>query len=78
MPSILHCTNLCYHFAGKAENPLLSTLPLRVIIYGHDPNENMTEGDAAGKLVHLPDSIEDLFKLAGEPYMRWSLRDIYC
>ncbi|KAF3446014.1 hypothetical protein FNV43_RR11192 [Rhamnella rubrinervis] len=57
---------------GIAENPLPSALPLRVIIHGHDPNESTAEGDAAGKLVHLPDSIEELFRIAGKPYMRWS------
>uniref|UniRef100_A0A2P2JQ71 KHA domain-containing protein n=1 Tax=Rhizophora mucronata TaxID=61149 RepID=A0A2P2JQ71_RHIMU len=36
----------------------------RVIIHGHDPKENMT-GDMTGKLINLPDSIEDLFQLAG-------------
>ncbi|KAJ4708002.1 Potassium channel like [Melia azedarach] len=42
-----------------------SPLPsIRVIIHGHHPNRNTAEGDTSGKLIYLPDSIEDLFKLA--------------
>lgn len=46
--------------AGAPEN----SLPLRIIIHGYNPNENISEGGTAGKLVHLPDSMEDLFSLA--------------
>ncbi|KAL5558301.1 hypothetical protein UlMin_034512 [Ulmus minor] len=45
-----------------------STLPVRVIIHGHDPNENMVEDDTKGKLVHLPDSIEELLRLAEKKF----------
>ncbi|KAK1551381.1 hypothetical protein Q3G72_034676 [Acer saccharum] len=46
-------------------SPSLSIMPLRVIIHGHHPDTNTTEGDTVGKLIHLSASIEDLFKLAG-------------
>jgi hypothetical protein len=36
-----------------------------VIVHGCRPNENAMEDDMMGKLINLPDSIEDLFKLAG-------------
>ncbi|KAF4370025.1 hypothetical protein CsatB_007773 [Cannabis sativa] len=38
--------------------------PVRVIIHGHSPNENTTEGKTTGKLVYLPETIEDLYSLA--------------
>ena len=41
-------------------------LPTRIIIHGHHPNEKLTEGESPGKLIHLPDTIEDLLRLAGE------------
>ncbi|KAI9393502.1 hypothetical protein POPTR_006G245000v4 [Populus trichocarpa] len=49
---------------GIQENstPLPSTFPKRVIIHGHHPNE--TTGDTMGKLIHLPDSTENLFDMA--------------
>ncbi|KAK8620106.1 hypothetical protein V6N13_066591 [Hibiscus sabdariffa] len=37
---------------------------IRVIIHGHHPTE-ATSNDRLGKLVYLPDSLEDLFCLAG-------------
>eukprot|EP00257_Ricinus_communis_P025257 XP_025012671.1 potassium channel KAT3 isoform X2 [Ricinus communis] len=51
---------------GKAEtaNPISSKKPIRVVIHGHHPEECSEEGDTSGKLIHLPDSIEDLLKLA--------------
>jgi hypothetical protein len=36
-----------------------------VIVHGHHPNENAIEDDMMGKLINLPDSTEDLFRLAG-------------
>ncbi|CDP18439.1 unnamed protein product [Coffea canephora] len=39
-------------------------LPTRIIIHGHHPNEKLTEGESPGKLIHLPDTIEDLLRLA--------------
>nr|XP_016460110.1 PREDICTED: potassium channel KAT3-like isoform X3 [Nicotiana tabacum] len=46
--------------------PVLSnTLPTRVIIHGYDPDNRRTnEGGNAGKLIHLPDSVEDLLSIA--------------
>jgi hypothetical protein len=36
-----------------------------VIVNGHHPNENAMEDDMMGKVINLPNSIEDLFGLAG-------------
>ncbi|KAJ6295523.1 hypothetical protein OIU78_023533 [Salix suchowensis] len=47
--------------------PLSSTHPTRVIIHGHHPNESPA-GDTMGKLIHLPDSIEDLFSVAEKKF----------
>ena len=41
--------------------------PIRVIIHGYNPNENTSNDDKGGKLVLVPDSIEELFRLAGNP-----------
>ncbi|KAK1550682.1 hypothetical protein Q3G72_023037 [Acer saccharum] len=49
----------------EPSSPSLSIMPIRVIIHGHQPDTNTMEGDTVGKLIHLPASIEDLFKLAG-------------
>ncbi|KAI5556371.1 hypothetical protein BDE02_18G029900 [Populus trichocarpa] len=46
---------------------LASKYPTRVIIHGHHPNESPT-GDTNGKLIHLPDSIEDLFNVAEKKF----------
>ncbi|TXG62067.1 hypothetical protein EZV62_013430 [Acer yangbiense] len=46
----------------------LSIMPIRVIIHGHHPDTNTMEGDTVGKLIHLPASIEDLFKLAEKKF----------
>ncbi|KAG6739350.1 hypothetical protein POTOM_056944 [Populus tomentosa] len=46
---------------------LASKYPTRVIIHGHHPNESTT-GDTNGKLIHLPDSIEDLFNVAEKKF----------
>lgn len=53
--------------AGVTENsnPLSNKVPVRVIIHGHSPDENASD-ENTGKLVHVPKSIEDLFKLAGK------------
>ncbi|KAL9363333.1 hypothetical protein Peur_046118 [Populus x canadensis] len=53
---------------GIQENstPLPSTFPKRVIIHGHHPNE--TTGDTMGKLIHLPDSTENLFNIAEKKF----------
>ncbi|GMN39766.1 hypothetical protein TIFTF001_008989 [Ficus carica] len=49
-------------------SPWSSALPVRVIIHGYNPNETSTEGDMSGKLVHLPDSIDELFRLAEKKF----------
>jgi hypothetical protein len=56
-----------YFSAGTQETSttVSSTFPIRVIVHGHHPNENAMEDDTMGKLINLPDSIEDLFRLAG-------------
>lgn len=38
--------------------------PMRLVIHGHHPEDNTLDSDKAGKLIHLPDSIEDLLRLA--------------
>lgn len=40
------------------------TLPTRVIIHGHHPDNMSTEEHDPGKLIHLPRTIEDLLKIA--------------
>ncbi|KAF8034815.1 hypothetical protein BT93_C0975 [Corymbia citriodora subsp. variegata] len=45
-----------------------STFPVRVIIHDHRPGESTLEGNMAGKLIHLPDSIEDLLKIAEKKF----------
>ncbi|XP_037497039.1 potassium channel KAT3 isoform X2 [Jatropha curcas] len=52
----------------ETSHPISSKYPIRVIIHGHHPNDNPTEGDTLGKLIHLPDSIEDLFRLAEKKF----------
>ncbi|XP_044464837.1 potassium channel KAT3 isoform X2 [Mangifera indica] len=55
----------------KETSSLLSSLtPIRVIIHGHHPNKSTKEGDTLGKLIHIPDSIEDLHKLAEKKFGR--------
>lgn len=38
---------------------------MRLVIHGNHPDEKTIEGDA-GKLIHLPKSVEDLLSLAGD------------
>ncbi|KAK8535258.1 hypothetical protein V6N13_081397 [Hibiscus sabdariffa] len=45
-------------------SPSPSTGTIRVIIYGYHPSEETMSNDGLGKLINLPDSIEDLFSLA--------------
>ncbi|GMI95045.1 potassium channel in Arabidopsis thaliana 3, ARABIDOPSIS THALIANA K+ RECTIFYING CHANNEL 1 [Hibiscus trionum] len=40
------------------------TCTIRVIIYGYHPSEETVSSDGLGKLINLPDSIEELFSLA--------------
>lgn len=44
---------------------LSRTFPMRLIIHGRHPTESTVEGEKMGKLIHLPDSIDDLLRLAG-------------
>lgn len=57
---------LYYHFAGTPSTPLSHSLRLRVILHGHHPDDATTDGAKTRKLIHLPDSIEDLLNLAGK------------
>ncbi|KAK9032238.1 hypothetical protein V6N11_056512 [Hibiscus sabdariffa] len=45
-------------------SPSPSTGTIRVIIYGYHPSEETMSNDGLGKLINLPDSIEDFFSLA--------------
>ncbi|KAI0508127.1 hypothetical protein KFK09_014261 [Dendrobium nobile] len=59
---------LCHNFAGRpltCSSITPSDPPKRVVIRGHHPDKiDKTEGNQLGKLVYLPDSIEELLKLA--------------
>ena len=69
--------NSCYYFAGTPTSaPLPYTFPLRVIIHGHHPDDKTTDDVHKGKLIHLPDSIEDLLSLAGKQLIE-NCRQIY-
>ncbi|KAJ9183450.1 hypothetical protein P3X46_007301 [Hevea brasiliensis] len=54
----------------EPSSPISSKYRIRVIIHGHHPNESLAEGQSntLGKLIHLPDSIEDLFRLAEKKF----------
>ncbi|MCL8600354.1 cyclic nucleotide-binding domain-containing protein [Proteus mirabilis] len=54
----------------QTTTPLSRTFPMRLIIHGYDPTEDTMEGNKRGKLVHLPDSIEDLLGLAEKKFGR--------
>ncbi|XP_022730435.1 potassium channel KAT3-like [Durio zibethinus] len=49
-------------------SPSLSASTIRVIIHGHHPTEGTKSSDRLGKLIYLPDSIEDLFSLAEKKF----------
>ncbi|XVF35502.1 hypothetical protein REPUB_Repub18cG0151100 [Reevesia pubescens] len=51
-----------------ASSPSLSASTIRVIVHGHHPNEGTMSSDRLGKLIYLPDSIEDLFSLAEKKF----------
>jgi len=54
---------------GTPTTPTLSnTLPMRLVIHGHHPDDKTTEGDCTGKLIHLPESIEALLSLAEKKF----------
>ncbi|KAL1827860.1 hypothetical protein ACET3Z_006272 [Daucus carota] len=45
------------------------TFPLRLIIHGHHPDkEALTESERTGKLIHLPESMQDLLSLAEKKF----------
>ncbi|KAL4318489.1 hypothetical protein GQ457_18G002660 [Hibiscus cannabinus] len=50
--------------ANPKGTPDTSSPSIRVIIYGYHPSEETMSNDGLGKLINLPDSIEDLFSLA--------------
>ncbi|KAH9761000.1 Potassium channel KAT3 [Citrus sinensis] len=52
----------------ESSNQLPSLIPVRVIIHGHPPKTNTKKDETSGKLIHLPESIEDLFKLAEKKF----------
>ncbi|PWA95017.1 potassium channel, voltage-dependent, EAG/ELK/ERG [Artemisia annua] len=54
--------------AGTPTSVLSNTFPLRVVIHGHHPHEETTDSKRTGKLVHLPESIEDLLNLAEKKF----------
>ncbi|XP_010249790.1 PREDICTED: potassium channel KAT3 [Nelumbo nucifera] len=50
-------------------HPCSIRLPMRLVIYGHHPNEaNNMEGSKMGKFIHLPDSMENLLRLAEKKF----------
>ncbi|KAG5562650.1 hypothetical protein RHGRI_005393 [Rhododendron griersonianum] len=48
--------------------PSSDILPVRVIIHGHHPDDRTNDGDKMGKLIHLPDSMEDVLSLAEKKF----------
>ncbi len=61
----MYYSNYCSAGTQETSTTVSSTLPIRVIVNGHHPNENAMEDDMMGKVINLPNSIEDLFGLAG-------------
>ncbi|KAG5018693.1 hypothetical protein JHK87_014548 [Glycine soja] len=53
--------------AGRKGNskPLSSPVPIRVKIHGHHPNEHKVGNETTPKIILLPNSVEDLFSVAG-------------
>lgn len=53
--------------AGRTgnSNTLSKPVPIRVKIHGHHPIENKTGNRTAQKLILLPNSLEELFRVAG-------------
>ncbi|XP_073225458.1 potassium channel KAT3 isoform X5 [Cicer arietinum] len=56
-------------YKGQTENssPLSNLDPIRVKIHGHQPNEKIKNGTTP-KLIILPDSVEDLFRVAEKKF----------
>ncbi|OMO90972.1 Cyclic nucleotide-binding-like protein [Corchorus olitorius] len=46
-------------------SPSFSASSIRVIIHGHHPTEGTMSSETLGKLIYLPDSIKELFRVAG-------------
>lgn len=42
------------------------TFPTRIIIHGHHPHDKPNDRRIAGKLIHLPESVEGLLTIAGK------------
>ncbi|XP_076899611.1 potassium channel KAT3-like [Bidens hawaiensis] len=53
---------------GTPTSVLKNTFQMRVVIHSHHPHEKTTDSKRAGKLVHLPDSVEDLLNLAEKKF----------
>ncbi|CAI9094381.1 OLC1v1030106C2 [Oldenlandia corymbosa var. corymbosa] len=54
-----------YHLEGNSTAYTFpDTLPTRVVIHGYHPDDKIDEGENPGKLIHLPDTVEDLLKIA--------------
>ncbi|KAI9071329.1 hypothetical protein K1719_046708 [Acacia pycnantha] len=49
-------------------NPTSSLVPPRVRIHGHHPEDNRMENKTSQKLILLPDTMEELFKLAEKKF----------
>ncbi|CAN1785336.1 Potassium channel KAT3 [Linum perenne] len=54
----------------ETSTPLSSKCFVRVIIHGHHPKELPSEKDTFGKLIHLPDTLEELFGLAEKKFRK--------
>nr|AFK34330.1 unknown [Lotus japonicus] len=52
----------------ESSNPQSSPVPIRVKIYGHRPNENEMGNGTTPKLILLPNSLEDLFRVAEKKF----------
>ena len=48
-----------------SQGHVLGDKPIRVIIHGHHPHEASGSRSASGKLVFLPETVDELFKLGG-------------
>lgn len=64
-----HHSKTLYAGGMESSSPLASLVPIRVKLHGHHPNENKMENITTPKLIILPDSVEDLFRVAGMSVM---------
>ncbi|XAR70906.1 hypothetical protein NMG60_11027946 [Bertholletia excelsa] len=51
-----------------SSTPLSHRLPVRIIIHGYHPEDEMVNPNKTGKLIHLPDSMEDLLSLSEKKF----------